>query len=262
MVSKMLELKQLRKVFNADTINERIALDSVNLTVNPGDFVTIIGSNGAGKSTLMNCISGVEPIDSGCILLDGTDISGLREHKRSRLIGRVFQDPMKGTAYDMTIEQNLAIANCKNKSRFLQPGISNREREEFRQRLSLLGMGLEDRMTQKVKLLSGGQRQALTLFMSVLAAPKLLLLDEHTAALDPGTARKVLDLTDQFAGSKELCTLMITHNMSDALAHGNRTILMDNGRIIMDLKGSERATMTVETLIEQFDIANDRMLLK
>lgn len=252
----------MSKIFNSGTVNERIALNNVSLTAENGDFITIIGSNGAGKSTLMNCISGVEQIDGGRILLDGKDISRMPEHKRSRYIGRVFQDPMKGTAYDMTIEQNLAIANCKNRSRGLQPGISARDRAEFRERLALLGMGLEDRLTQKVKLLSGGQRQALTLFMAVLADPKLLMLDEHTAALDPGTAKKVLELTNTFASSKNLCTLMITHNMSDALAHGNRTILMDSGRIIMDLKGAERESMTVERLIEQFEIANDRMLLQ
>lgn len=252
----------MSKIFNSGTVNERIALNNVSLTAENGDFITIIGSNGAGKSTLMNCISGVEQIDGGRILLDDKDISRMPEHKRSRYIGRVFQDPMKGTAYDMTIEQNLAIANCKNRSRGLQPGISSKDRAEFRERLAMLGMGLEDRLTQKVKLLSGGQRQALTLFMAVLADPKLLMLDEHTAALDPGTAKKVLELTNTFASSEKLCTLMITHNMSDALAHGSRTILMDSGRIIMDLKGAERESMTVERLIEQFEIANDRMLLQ
>lgn len=258
----MLKIQNLSKRFNSGTVNERIALNDLNLTVREGEFITIIGSNGAGKSTLMNCISGVERADSGRIYLDTMDITRLPEHRRSRYIGRVFQDPMKGTAFDMTIEQNLAIAACKNKSRGFQKGITKKDREEFRQRLSLLGMGLEDRMTQKVKLLSGGQRQALTLFMAVLSGPKLLLLDEHTAALDPGTAKKVLDLTDRFADSNSMCTLMITHNMSDALAHGSRTILMDSGRIIMDLKGRDRDNMTVEMLVEQFDIANDRMLLK
>lgn len=258
----MLTVCNLSKVFGYGTINEKLALHDINLTVAPGEFITIIGSNGAGKSTLMNCISGVFLPDNGTIELGGTNITKMPEHKRSRYIGRVFQDPMKGTAFDMTIEQNLAIAGAKNSSRGFQPGISKKERELFRERLSLLGMGLEDRMTQKVKLLSGGQRQALTLFMAVLADPQLLLLDEHTAALDPATAKKVLELTDTFAASDQLCTLMITHNMHDALAHGNRTILMDSGRIIMDIAGEERKQMTVERLIEQFDIQNDRMLLK
>ena len=258
----MLKINQLTKRFNHGTINERIALNHLDLTVDKGEFITIIGSNGAGKSTLMNCISGVEQPDAGSILLNGKDISRLPEYKRSKWIGRVFQDPMKGTAYDMTIEQNLAIANGKNQLRGFQPGITKKERDMFREKLSLLGMGLEDRLTQKVKLLSGGQRQALTLFMAVLATPDLLLLDEHTAALDPATAKKVLELTDLFAKSENLCTLMITHNMADALAHGTRTILMADGRIIMDLKGNERQQMTVETLIRQFEIANDRMLLQ
>lgn len=269
----MLTIENLTKIFNRGTVNEKIALDKVNLTAADGDFITIIGSNGAGKSTLMNCISGVERADGGRILLDDQDITKLPEYKRSRRIGRVFQDPMKGTAYDMTIEENLAIAGCKQKIHGLQPGISKQERDFFRQQLALLGMGLEDRITQKVKLLSGGQRQALTLFMAVMTKPRLLLLDEHTAALDPATAKKVLDLTDEFAGGvgensesgsrgDKLCTLMITHNMADALAHGNRTILMDGGRIVMDISGAERSSLTVENLIEKFEIANDRMLLK
>lgn len=258
----MLTIKNLTKIFHKGTVNQRIALDQIDLTAKSGDFITIIGSNGAGKSTLMNCISGVERADGGSIVLDGEDITRLPEYKRSRMIGRVFQDPMKGTAFDMTIEQNLAIAGCKQKRHGLQPGISKKERDFFRERLALLGMGLEDRMTQKVKLLSGGQRQALTLFMAVLAEPRLLLLDEHTAALDPATAKKVLELTDEFAAKDRLCTLMITHNMADALAHGNRTILMDSGKIMMDIAGDERRGLTVEGLIEKFEIANDRMLLQ
>lgn len=258
----MITISNLHKVFNGGTVNERPALQDVSLTMKAGEFITVIGSNGAGKSTLLNCISGVIPPDSGRVLLDDLDITWLPEHKRSRYIGRVFQDPMKGTAFDMTIEQNLSIAYGKGKTRGLQPGISKKEREFFREKLSLLGMGLENRMTQKVSLLSGGQRQALTLFMAILVSPRLLLLDEHTAALDPGTARKVLELTDAFASDSGLCTLMITHNMADALSHGTRTILMDSGRIIMDLCGEPRSKMTVETLVEQFEIANDRMLLK
>ena len=200
-------------------------------------------------------------MDGGSIILDGEDITKLPEHKRARYIGRVFQDPLKGTAFDMTIEQNLAIAYYKNKPRGLQPGITKKDREFFREKLSMLGMGLEDRMTEKVKLLSGGQRQSLTLFMAVIAKPKLLLLDEHTAALDPAAAAKVLALTDVFASEPGMCTLMITHNMKDALRYGNRTILMKNGKIAMELSGEERRAMTVEKLIEKFSIDNDRMLL-
>ncbi len=258
----MIRIENLYKVFGYGTINEKLALQDICLTMQPGEFITVIGSNGAGKSTLMNCLSGVEKADHGNIFLNDTNITKYPEHKRSRYIGRVFQDPMKGTAFDMTIEQNLAIAFSKDKFRGLQKGISKKEKTFFREHLSLLGMGLENRMTQKVKLLSGGQRQALTLFMAILVTPKLLLLDEHTAALDPATAKKVLQLTDQFANSEEICTMMITHNMNDALQHGTRTILMDSGRIIMDISGEERKNMTVETLIEQFDIQNDRMLLK
>jgi len=258
----MICIEHLSKTFNPGTINEKPALQDVNLKLERGDFVTIIGSNGAGKSTLMNCISGVIPADSGTVSLDGKDVTHLPEYKRSRYIGRVFQDPLKGTAFDMTIEQNLAIAYSKGKSHGFQPGISRKERELFREKLSLLGMGLEDRLTQKVSLLSGGQRQALTLFMAILVKPALLLLDEHTAALDPATAKKVLELTDLFAASPDMCTLMITHNMSDALSHGNRTILMNDGRIAMDIRGEERDAMTVEKLIEAFEIKNDRMLLK
>lgn len=257
----MFEIKNISKTFGRGTINEKIALDHVNLQLEKGDFVTIIGSNGAGKSTLMNCISGAYTIDTGAILLDGKDISKQPEYKRSRAIGRVFQDPLKGTAFDMTIEENLSLAYCKRKSHGLQLGINAKDRNLFREKLSLLGMGLEDRMKQKAKLLSGGQRQALTLFMAVIADPKLLLLDEHTAALDPGSAKKVLELTDEFSKAPELCTMMITHNMKAALEHGNRTILMKEGRIVMDISGEERKNMTVEKLIAKFEIDNDRMLL-
>ena len=244
----MIRIEHLSKTFHPGTMNERPALRDVSLTLSRGDFVTIIGSNGAGKSTLMNCISGVIPADSGRIVLNDIDITRMPEHKRSRYIGRVFQDPLKGTAFDMTIEQNLAIAYCKGKRRGFQPGISRKERELFREKLSLLHMDLENRMTQKVSLLSGGQRQALTLFMAILT--------------EPATAKKVLELTDLFGGNPDICTLMITHNMSDALAHGNRTLLMNDGRIAMDISGEERSSMTVEALIAAFDIQNDRMLLK
>ena len=258
----MLDVKNLNKTFGKGTVNEKKALKNINLQLEPGDFVTIIGNNGAGKSTLMNCLSGVFPCDGGEIILDGKDISSLPEHKRARYIGRVFQDPLKGTAFDMTIEENLSIAAAKGKFLGLQPGLRKSQRENFRQQLSKLDMGLEDRMKQKARLLSGGQRQALTLFMAVMCQPKLLLLDEHTAALDPAAAAKVLELTDEYAGRRDMCTLMITHNMKAALEHGNRTILMRDGEILMDLRGEERRHMTVEKLIEKFGIDSDRMVLE
>ena len=257
----MLKIENLTKIFAKGTINEMTALDGVNFHGASGDFITIIGSNGAGKSTLMNSIAGVFPVDSGKIVLDGKDMSDTPEHKRAKMIGRVFQDPLKGTAFDMTIEENLSIAYNKKRRRGLQAGISRSDRELFKEKLALLGMGLEDRMKEKVRLLSGGQRQALTLFMAVIAEPKLLLLDEHTAALDPSAAKKVLELTDYFADNDKLCTMMITHNMKAALEHGNRTILMQSGKIKMDISGDERKKMTVEKLIEKFEIDNDRMLL-
>jgi len=257
----MLKLENISKTFGKGSINEKLAIDELTLSVEKGEFITIIGSNGAGKSTLMNCISGVYGIDGGKIVLDDRDMTKLQEYKRSKYIGRVFQDPLSGTAFDMTIEENLAIASSKNKSIGLQPGLSRKERESFREKLALLDMGLENRMKQKSKLLSGGQRQALTLFMAVISDPKLLLLDEHTAALDPSAAKKVLALTDEFSESSGLCTLMITHNMKAALDHGNRTILMKDGRIVMDLTGEERKNMTVDKLVAQFEIDNDRMLL-
>lgn len=257
----LLEVNKIRKIFGAGSVNEKLALNDVSMKLKEGDFVTVIGNNGAGKSTLLNCIAGVFPIDGGSILLDGEDITRQPEHKRARHIGRVFQDPLKGTAFDMTIEQNLAIAYYKNQSRGLKIGISRKDRELFREKLAMLDMGLENRMTEKVKLLSGGQRQSLTLFMAVIAKPKLLLLDEHTAALDPAAAEKVLELTRIFAAQEGLCTLMITHNMKDALRYGNRTILMKSGRIAMQLEGEERESMTVEKLIEKFSIDSDRMLL-
>ena len=259
----LLSVRGLSKAFGSGTANEKKAISDVSIELMDDDFVTVIGSNGAGKSTLMNCIAGVYPPDKGSVVLDGADITRLPEHKRAKRIGRVFQDPLRGTAFDMTIEQNLAIAYYKNESRGLQPGITKKDRDYFREQLSLLGMGLEDRMTHKVKLLSGGQRQALTLFMAVIASPLLLLLDEHTAALDPASSAKVLELTKYFTSQTErkMCTLMITHNMKDALSYGNRTVLMRDGRIVMELSGEERKNMTVERLIEEFRIENDRMLL-
>ncbi|MDO4395214.1 MAG: ATP-binding cassette domain-containing protein [Clostridia bacterium] len=257
----MLQIHNLTKVFGEGTINEKIALSDLSLDVKSGDFITIIGNNGAGKSTLLNCISGVFPIDKGEIIIAGKDRTKEPEHKRAKHIGRVFQDPLKGTAFDMTIEENLAIASAKNKSRGLQRGITKTDKDMFRQQLATLEMGLEDKMTQKVKLLSGGQRQALTLFMAVTSEPSVLLLDEHTAALDPSAAAKVLELTEKFSQRENMCTMMITHNMKDALRYGNRTILMQSGRIVMDISGEERAQMTVERLIEKFKIDNDRMLL-
>lgn len=257
----MLELKNIHKVFNPGTINEKRAIQNLSFTLNDGDFVTVIGGNGAGKSTMLNLIAGVYTADAGSIVLDGADITKLPEYKRAKLLGRVFQDPMMGTAGNMGIEENLAMAYRRGRTRTLRWGISNEEREFYKEKLQMLDLGLEGRLTSKVRLLSGGQRQALTLFMAVIADPKLLLLDEHTAALDPAAARKVLELTDRFSEGEDMCTLMITHNMKAALEHGNRTILMMDGKIALDLQGTEREAMTVEKLIEKFEINNDRMLL-
>lgn len=257
----MLELKNIHKVFNPGTINEKRAIQNLSFTLNDGDFVTVIGGNGAGKSTMLNLIAGVYTADAGSIVLDGADITKLPEYKRAKLLGRVFQDPMMGTAGNMGIEENLAMAYRRGRTRTLRWGISNEEREFYKEKLQMLDLGLEGRLASKVRLLSGGQRQALTLFMAVIADPKLLLLDEHTAALDPAAARKVLELTDRFSEGEDMCTLMITHNMKAALEHGNRTILMMDGKIVLDLQGTEREAMTVEKLIEKFEINNDRMLL-
>ena len=235
----MLEIKELYKTFNAGTINEKRALNGVSLTLNDGDFVTVIGGNGAGKSPLLNMVAGVYPADSGAILIDGQDVTRLPEHKRAQFIGRVFQDPMMGTAATMQIEENLALAARRGKRRFLGAGITKAEREEYREMLKLLDLGLEDRMTSKVGLLSGGQRQALTLLMASLVKPKLLLLDEHTAALDPKTAAKVLAATETIVQRDHLTTLMITHNMRDAIAHGNRLIMMYEGRVALDSGSAE-----------------------
>ena len=242
----MLEMKNVTKVFNPSTVNEKLALDNFSLTLEDGDFVTVIGGNGAGKSTMMNAIAGVWPIDAGQIIIDGTDVTKLSEHKRAKFLGRVFQDPMTGTAASMGIEENLALAQRRGRSRFLKSGITRKEREEYRQKLQILGLGLEDRLTTKVGLLSGGQRQALTLLMATLQKPKLLLLDEHTAALDPKTAAKVLETTEYIVTRDMLTTLMITHNMKDAIAHGNRLIMLMDGKIILDIRGEEKKKLTVE----------------
>ena len=249
----MLEVKGIYKTFNPGTVNEKHALNGVNLTMEDGDFITVIGGNGAGKSTLMNAIAGAWPIDEGTILIDGANVTHLPEHKRAAFIGRVFQDPMMGTAATMGIEENLALAKRRGKLRTLMPGIKKAERDEYRELLKTLGLGLEDRLTSKVGLLSGGQRQALTLLMATLIKPKLLLLDEHTAALDPKTAAKVLNATDRIVSKDHLTTLMITHNMRDAIAHGNRLIMMHDGRIILDIRGDEKQKLTVEDLMHEFE---------
>ena len=263
----MLELKNITKIFNPGTINEKVALNDLSLTLNNGDFVTVIGGNGAGKSTLLNAIAGVWKPDGGKIIIDGKDISDIPEHKRAKFLGRVFQDPMMGTAADMQIEENLALAARRGKVRTLNWAIKKSEREEFKKMLAELGLGLETRLTSKVGLLSGGQRQALTLLMATMNSPKLLLLDEHTAALDPKTAQKVLEITDKFVEEGHLTTLMVTHNMKDAIAHGNRLIMMNEGKIIIDVSGEKKKKLTVEALREQFskssgtEFANDRALL-
>lgn len=265
----MLNLNHISKTFNPGTPNEKKALNDLNLNVRPGDFITIIGSNGAGKSTLFNAISGAFIADSGQVLLDGKDVTFQPEHERARCIGHLFQDPMRGTAPNMTIEENLAVAylrSARHKNAFLSR-ISKADKELFREKLSMLDMGLEDRMRQPVGLLSGGQRQALTLLMATLVPPKVLLLDEHTAALDPGTAEKVLNLTRRIVTEQGLTCLMITHNMTQALALGNRTLMMDQGHIILDVCDEERSGMTVSTLLEKFSVGtgkamdNDRILL-
>lgn len=263
----MLELKNIHKTFNLGTINEKVALNGVNLTLNEGDFVTVIGGNGAGKSTTLNAIAGVWPIDEGSILIDGVDVTGLPEHKRAQFLGRVFQDPMTGTTATMQIDENLALAARRGKRRTLRWGTTAAEKAHYHEMLKMLNLGLEDRMTTKVGLLSGGQRQALTLLMATLQKPKLLLLDEHTAALDPKTASKVLELTDQIVSEHNLTTLMITHNMNDAIAHGNRLIMMHEGQIILDIGPEEKKKLTVEDLLQKFEevsgqkFASDKALL-
>lgn len=263
----MLEIKSISKTFNAGTVNEKTALDGLNLTLNPGDFVTVIGGNGAGKSTMLNAVAGVFPVDSGSICIDGVDVTKMSEHKRAKYIGRVFQDPMMGTAADMWVEENMAIAYRRGKPRGLSWAINKKERAFFKSQLELLGLGLENRLSTKMGLLSGGQRQAVTLLMATMIKPKLLLLDEHTAALDPKTAAKVLEITDRIVESNKLTTLMVTHNMRDAIAHGNRLIMMNSGKIILDISGEEKKKLTVEKLLGAFsaasgtEFANDRNLL-
>jgi len=256
----MLKIQEIYKTFNPGTINAKTALNGLSLTLNEGDFVTVIGGNGAGKSTMLNAVAGVWPVDAGKIIIDGIDVTHLPEYKRAAYLGRVFQDPMTGTAATMQIEENLALASRRGKFRTLLPGIIKAEREEYRERLKILDLGLEDRMTSKVGLLSGGQRQALTLLMATLKKPKLLLLDEHTAALDPKTAAKVLQATDRIVEKDHLTTMMITHNMKDAIQHGNRLIMMKDGQIIYDVSGEEKKHLTVENLLEKFKVAGDGVL--
>ena len=248
----MLELQSISKTFHPGTIHAKKALQNLSLSLNDGDFVTVIGGNGAGKSTLLNAIAGVWPVDEGHILIDGVDVTALPEYKRAAFIGRVFQDPMLGTAPNMQIEENLALALRRGKKRTLKWGVTKQEREDYYDRLHALGLGLEKRMTDKVGLLSGGQRQALTLLMASLQKPKLLLLDEHTAALDPATAAKVLELSDKIVEENGLTALMITHNMKDAIAHGNRLIMMNEGHIILDIAGEEKKKLTKKDLLDRF----------
>ena len=263
----MLKLDNICKTFNKGTINEKKALAGLSLHLEPGDFVTVIGGNGAGKSTMLNAVAGVWPVDSGRIILDGVDVTAMPEHKRAGYIGRVFQDPMMGTAPNMQIEENMALAMRRGEKRGLRWAVTNAEREQFREQLSTLGLGLEDRMTAKVGLLSGGQRQALTLLMASLQKPKLLLLDEHTAALDPATAKKVLDISDSIIRENGLTALMITHNMKDAINHGTRLIMMNEGHIILDVEGEEKKKLTKQQLMEKFaeiagkQVESDRILL-
>ena len=263
----MLELKHISKTFFPGTVNAKTALDDLSLTLHDGDFVTVIGGNGAGKSTMLNAVAGTLTVDSGSILLDGEDITRKPEHRRAADLGRVFQDPMMGTAGDMWIEENLALAARRGSRRTFKWGISHAEREQYRALLAPLGLGLEDRLTTKVGLLSGGQRQALTLLMATMNPPWLLLLDEHTAALDPGTAEKVLELTKRIVAEGNITCLMVTHNMQQALELGTRTLMMADGRIVLDVSGADRAGMTVEDLIHRFKagtgktLSNDRMLL-
>lgn len=263
----MLELRDIYKTFNPGTVNEKAALQGLSLKLEEGDFVTVIGGNGAGKSTMLNAIAGVWPVDAGQIIVDGEDITNLPEHKRAAFIGRVFQDPMMGTAPTMQIDENLALAKRRGKKRGLKSNLSKSDANKFKEILSILDLGLEDRLTTKVGLLSGGQRQALTLLMATLEKPKVLLLDEHTAALDPKTAAKVLEATEKVVQKDNLTTIMITHNMKDAIAHGNRLVMMNEGKIILDIKGEEKKKLTVESLLSAFnkvsgnEVVNDRMLL-
>ncbi len=266
-MAEMLKLDNIHKTFNPGTINEKIALNGVNLTLNEGDFVTVIGGNGAGKSTTLNAIAGVWPIDSGKIYIGGDDVTKLSEHKRAKYLGRVFQDPMTGTATTMSIEENMAIAARRGEKRGLSWGITHQERDTYREMLKTLDLGLEDRLTSKVGLLSGGQRQAITLLMASIKKPKLLLLDEHTAALDPKTAAKVLEISDKIIAENHLTAMMVTHNMKDAIVHGNRLVMMHEGKVILNISGEEKKKLTVEDLLHQFEkvsgeeFANDKALL-
>ena len=263
----MLEIRNVYKTFNPGTVNEKTALDGLSLRLEEGDFVTVIGGNGAGKSTMLNAVAGTWPVDSGNILIDGIDVTRLPEHKRAKYLGRVFQDPMMGTAPNMQIAENLALAARRGDARTLKVGITRAELAEYREKLKELELGLEDRITAKVGLLSGGQRQALTLLMATLKKPRLLLLDEHTAALDPKTAAKVLELSDKIVAENKLTTLMVTHNMRDAIAHGNRLIRLSAGRVVLDIAGEEKKKLTVQDLLQRFSTAsgeefsNDRALL-
>jgi len=263
----VLDIQDVHKVFNKGTINEKVALNGLNLQLKQGDFVTIIGGNGAGKSTSLNAIAGVWPVDKGHIIINGNDITGLPEHKRAKYLGRVFQDPMTGTAATMSIEENMALAARRGQHRTLLWGVGRSEREKFKEQLATLGLGLENRMTSKVGLLSGGQRQAITLLMAALKRPELLLLDEHTAALDPKTAAKVLEISEQIIENNHLTAMMVTHNMKDAIAHGNRLIMMHEGKIIYDVSGAEKKALQVSDLLHKFEeasgteFANDRMML-
>jgi len=268
MSKPMLQINNIHKTFNPGTINEKKALCGVDLCLNEGDFACVIGGNGAGKSTMLNAVAGSWPVDDGSIIIDGVDVTGLPDYKRASLIGRVFQDPMIGSAATMQIEENMALAARRGQKRSpLKFQITNKEREEFKKALSILDLGLENRLTAKVGLLSGGQRQALTLLMATLQTPKILLLDEHTAALDPKTAAKVLDVTEKIVAKSNLTTLMITHNMKDAITHGNRLIMMNEGKIILDISGEEKKKLTVEDLLHKFTLAsgeefsNDQALL-
>jgi putative ABC transport system ATP-binding protein len=264
---QMLDIINVEKTFNPGTVNEKRALRGIDLHLDDGDFVTVIGGNGAGKSTMLNMIAGVYPVDCGNIVIDGVDVTRLPEHKRARYLGRVFQDPMTGTAADMQIEENLALAARRGERRTLRAGINAKERKEYKELLKLLDLGLEDRLTAKVGLLSGGQRQALTLLMATLKKPKLLLLDEHTAALDPKTAKKVLEITEEIVAKDNLMTIMITHNMADAIRVGNRLIMMHEGRIVVDVKGEEKKKLTIEQLLQMFEessgsqMTSDRVML-
>ncbi len=263
----MLEIKNLTKIFNGGTVNEKVALSDVSLTLEDGDFVTVIGGNGAGKSTVLNMVAGVYPADKGNIIIDGVDVTRLPEHKRAKYIGRVFQDPMMGTAADMWVEENLAIADRRGQTRGFKWAITKKDKAKYKELLKQLDLGLETRMTSKMGLLSGGQRQAITLLMATLKRPKLLLLDEHTAALDPKTAAKVLEITDRLVKENSLTALMVTHNMKDAIAYGNRLIMMNAGRIILDVRGEKKKNLTIEALLEMFtkasgaEFASDRALL-